>query len=138
MPSGQALLRMADAARAKGVNYIFGDAGYVKRLVYDSAGTCKGVVTADGTTYEADIVLLASGANTATLIDAGQEVVAQCSVICVMKLEPEEIAKYQDIPIIDDFEQGDLYPIPSPPPPPLLRVFDSPMQASSSLRMRTA
>lgn len=106
VPSGQALLRMANAARANGVKYIFGDAGYVKKLVYDSNGTCKGVVAADGTVYEADIVLVASGANTASLIDAKQEVVAQCSVICVMKLEPHEISKYENIPIVDDFEQG--------------------------------
>ncbi|KAJ9145463.1 FAD dependent oxidoreductase [Pleurostoma richardsiae] len=109
-PSGQALLRMANAARANGVKYIFGDAGYIKRLVYDASGTCKGAVAADGTVYEADIVLLASGANTGTLVEAKQEVVAQCSVICVMKLEPEEILKYQNIPIIDDFEQGIIFP----------------------------
>lgn len=56
--------------------------------------------------HQADIVLLASGANTATLVDAKKEVVAQCSVICVMKLEPHEVEKYRNIPIIDDFEQG--------------------------------
>lgn len=99
---------MANAARTNGVKYIFGDAGYVKRLLYNQSGTCTGVVSADGTIYSADIVLLASGANTATLINAKEEVVAQCSVICVMKLEPHEIEKYKNIPIIDDFEQGTL------------------------------
>lgn len=97
---------MANAARAQGVKYICGDAGYVKQLIFGSEGKCEGVVTADGTVYEADIVVLSTGANTATLVDAKEEVVAQTSVICVMKLEPHEIEKYKDIPIIDDFEQG--------------------------------
>ncbi|KAJ5017499.1 L-pipecolate oxidase [Colletotrichum sp. SAR 10_99] len=110
VPSGQALLRMANAAKAQGVKYISGEAGYVKKLLYDSDGTCKGAVAADGSIYTADIVLLATGANTATLVDAKKEVVAQTSVICVMKLEPHEVEKYKDIPIIDDFEQGIIFP----------------------------
>ncbi|KAI8192175.1 L-pipecolate oxidase [Colletotrichum sp. SAR 10_75] len=110
VPSGQALLRMANAAKAQGVKYISGEAGYVKKLLYDSDGTCKGAIAADGSIYTADIVVLATGANTATLVDAKKEVVAQTSVICVMKLEPHEVEKYKDIPIIDDFEQGIIFP----------------------------
>ncbi|KAF6819859.1 fructosyl amino acid oxidase [Colletotrichum plurivorum] len=108
--SGQAVLRMADAARAQGVKYVTGDSGYIKKLLYDSDGTCKGAVAADGTVHEAEIVVLATGANTAALVEASKEVVAQTSVICVMKLEPHEIEKYKDIPIIDDFEQGIIFP----------------------------
>ena len=97
---------MANAARANGVKYVHGDAGYVKRLIYDENGTCKGVITADETNHKADKIVVASGANTATLVEASKEVVAQCSVICVIKLESHEVEKYRDIPIIDDFEQG--------------------------------
>ncbi|KAM0327549.1 hypothetical protein ACHAQA_005840 [Verticillium albo-atrum] len=132
VPSGQALLRMANAARQQGVNYIFGDSGYIKKLFYDRDGTCKGAIAADGTVHQADLVVLSTGANTATLVDgAKMEVVAQTSVICVIQLEPHEIAKYQDIPIIDDFEQGK----------PLLALLSSKLivlQASYSRRMRTA
>lgn len=97
---------MADAARSQGVKYVFGEKGHVKKVFYDRDGTCKGAVSADGTVHQADLVVLATGANTATLVDAKTEVVAQTSVICVIKLEPHEIGKYRDIPIIDDFEQG--------------------------------
>lgn len=97
---------MAKAARAQGVKYVTGDVGYIKKLLYDDDGTCKGAVAADGTIHEADLVVLTTGANTASLVEASKEVVAQTSVICVMKLEPHEIEKYKDIPIIDDFEQG--------------------------------
>ncbi|KAF2019454.1 FAD dependent oxidoreductase [Aaosphaeria arxii CBS 175.79] len=109
VPSGQAVLRMANAARANGVKYTCGDAGYVRKLIYEGT-TCKGVITTDGAKHYADLVLLASGANTATLVEAKEEAEAQCSVICVIKLEPHEVEKYRDIPIIDDFEQGIIFP----------------------------
>ncbi|TDZ21754.1 L-saccharopine oxidase [Colletotrichum orbiculare MAFF 240422] len=110
VPSGQALLRLANAARVRGVEYMSGDAGHVKRLLYDEDGTCTGAVTADGSIYQADMVVLSTGAGTAALVDAKKEVVAQTSVICVMKLEPDEVEKYQGIPIIDDFEQAIIFP----------------------------
>ncbi|OLN96187.1 L-saccharopine oxidase 1 [Colletotrichum chlorophyti] len=110
VPSGQALLKMANAARGQGAKYICGEAGHVKKLLYNSKGTYNGAVSADGTAYQADIVILASGANTAALVESRQEVVAQTSVICVMRLEPHEIHKYKDIPIIDEFEQGIIFP----------------------------
>lgn len=106
VPSGQALLRMANAAKANGVKYITGDSGYVKKLVYDSSGACSGAVAADGTVHTADIVVLSSGANTATLVEAKDEAYAASSAICVIQLEPHEIEKYKNIPIVDDFEQG--------------------------------
>lgn len=101
---------MANAARDQGVQYIFGEKGHVKQLFYDRDGTCKGAIAADGTVHRADVVVLATGANTATLVEAKTEVVAQTSVICVIQLEPHEIEKYRNIPIIDDFDQG------KPPP----------------------
>ena len=106
VPSGQALLRMANAARSNGVKYVFGDSGQVTKLIYGENNTCTGVVSADGTEYFADLVLLATGANTATLVEAKEEVEAQSSAICVIKLEPHEVEKYKDIPIVDEFEQG--------------------------------
>ncbi len=109
VPSGQALLRMANAAKANGVKYVVGTEGHVKKLLYDSKGTCVGTVSENGAVYQADIVILSSGANVATLVEAKEEAEAQTSVICVMKLEPHEVEKYKDIPIIDDFEQGILY-----------------------------
>ncbi|KAI3555051.1 hypothetical protein CABS01_11539 [Colletotrichum abscissum] len=110
VPSGQALLRMANAAKSQGVKYICGESGHAKKLVLDGNGKCEGVLAADGTLHVADIVVLSTGANTATLVDAKKEVVAQTSVICVMKLEPHEIERYKDMPIIDDFEQGIIFP----------------------------
>lgn len=109
VPSGQALLRMALAAQEKGARYITGDAGHIKKLLYDRDGTCTGVVAANGQVHQADMVVVAAGASLPALVEgAGTDVVAQTSAICVMQLEPHEVDKYKDIPIIDDFEQGEL------------------------------
>ncbi|KAK7423739.1 hypothetical protein QQX98_000929 [Neonectria punicea] len=111
VPSGQALLRMARAAHALGARYITGHAGHIKKLVYDRDGTCRGAVAANGEFHTADMVVVAAGASLPALVDgAGTDVTAQTSAICVIQLEPHEIEQYKDIPIIDDFEQGILFP----------------------------
>lgn len=97
---------MAKAAEANGVKYIFGDAGHARRLVYDADNRCIGAICHDGSFHQADVVVVATGANTATLVEAKTEVEAQCSAICVIQLTPEEVVKYKDMPIITNVEQG--------------------------------
>ncbi|CCT71131.1 related to fructosyl amino acid oxidase [Fusarium fujikuroi IMI 58289] len=110
VPSGQALLRMAKAAEKNGAKYITGHAGQIKELLYED-GTCKGAVAANGEIHRADKVIVATGAGLPALVEGARtDVRAETSVICVMKLEPHEIEKYKDIPIIDDFEQGIIFP----------------------------
>ncbi|KAL3593589.1 hypothetical protein FPOAC2_07889 [Fusarium poae] len=111
VPSGQALLRMAKAAEALGVRYITGVSGQIKALVYDENKTCKGAIAANGQYHSADKIIVSAGASLPALIrGARTDVRAETSVICVIKLEPDEIEKYKDIPIIDDFEQGIIFP----------------------------
>ncbi|OAL05184.1 sarcosine oxidase [Phaeosphaeriaceae sp. SRC1lsM3a] len=110
VPSGQALLRMATAAQASGVSYVSGDAGWVKKLLYDHKGTCIGALTHNGQSHLADIVILCTGASTAALIEAKDEIVARSHCVGVIQLTPEEVEKYKDLPIVDDFEQGILFP----------------------------
>ncbi|KAK6698904.1 hypothetical protein SNK03_011658 [Fusarium graminearum] len=110
VPSGQALLRMAKAAEAMGVRYITGASGQIKTLVYDNK-TCKGAIAANGQYHSADKIIVSAGASLPALIKGARtDVRAETSVICVIKLAPDEIEKYKDIPIIDDFEQGIIFP----------------------------
>lgn len=109
VPSGEALLRFASAAQANGVKYISGDAGFAKKLLFEADGACIGVLTANGQAHLADVVILSTGANTATLVDAKDEIVARSHCVGVIQLTPEECEKYKDIPIVDDFEQGELF-----------------------------
>lgn len=102
---------MARAAETNGVKYVCGRSGTAVRLIYDDTSeTCTGVLTADGSTHTADIVILANGAQIPTLIEAKDEVEASGSAVAVIQLTPAEAEKYKDIPIIDDFEQGDSAP----------------------------
>ncbi|CAI7611438.1 FAD dependent oxidoreductase [Penicillium manginii] len=110
VPSGQALLRFAQTAQANGVKYISGDAGFVKQLIYNEAGTCIGALAANRQVHLADVVIICTGANTATLIDSKDEIIARSHCVGVIQLTPEEVIKYKNLPIVDDFEQGILFP----------------------------
>ena len=97
---------MAAAAGASGVQYVTGDRGWAKRLLYNDKGGCIGVVASDGETHAADVVIICTGANTAALVEAKDEIVARSHCVGVIKLTAEEVEKYQTLPIVDDFEQG--------------------------------
>jgi sarcosine oxidase/L-pipecolate oxidase len=55
---------MAAEAAGAGVQYISGDADYVKRLLFNEMGACLGAQATSGTMHFADI---AAGANATTL-----------------------------------------------------------------------
>lgn len=98
---------MASAAQGNGVEYIVGEAGHIKELWYDEDGSCRGAIAANGKVHQADLVVVAAGANLPALVDgAKSDVVAKTSAICVIQLESHEIEEYRDIPIIDNFEKG--------------------------------
>lgn len=101
---------MAKEARTEGVEYITGNDGYVTKLLYDDNNTCVGALTASGKAHFADIVIVANGANIPALVDAKDESIATAGCLVVIKLTPEEIKKYKDMPIIDDMEHGMMTP----------------------------
>jgi sarcosine oxidase/L-pipecolate oxidase len=78
----------------------------VKNLLFDQAGDCIGVASANGSTYHADVVILATGAQTGSLINAENELTAKAMCIATVQLTPEEAAKYRSLPMVDHFEQG--------------------------------
>lgn len=109
VPSGQALLRFAQAAQANGVKYISGDSGYVKKLLFNEQGECIGALSANGQAHLADIVIVCTGANTAALVEAKDEIIARSHCVGVIQLTHEEAEKYKGLPIVDDFEQGMIH-----------------------------
>ncbi|PLB46273.1 putative fructosyl amino acid oxidase [Aspergillus steynii IBT 23096] len=108
--SGEALRRMALAAQANGVQYISGDRGYVRKLVFSTEG-CRGVVTQDGTTYEADVVIVAAGAWTPSLVDVGGQLTAKGHAVAHIQLTPDETRHYRSLPILDNLELGYFLPV---------------------------
>ena len=80
----------------------------MQKLLFDDKGTCIGALSNNGEAHVADVVVLCTGANTAALIDAKDEIVARSHCVGIIRLSPDEIEKYQDLPVVDDFEQGAL------------------------------
>ncbi|KAK2806203.1 hypothetical protein FQN50_005926 [Emmonsiellopsis sp. PD_5] len=108
--SGEALKRMAEASQKNGVQYISGDAGYVRNLTYSASGECTGVVTKDGTRHSADAVILAAGAWVPSLIDVGGQLVSKGHCVAHIQLTPSETEHYSALPILDNLELGYFFP----------------------------
>lgn len=88
------------------MKYVSGDAGYVKQLLFNAQGECIGALSANGQIHLADIVIVCTGANTAALVEAKDEIIARSHCVGVIQLTLEEAEKYKGLPIVDDFEQG--------------------------------
>ena len=101
------MLRLALAAQSNGARYIHGHDGNVKELLFDQDGNCTGAVTAAGKIYQADIIILAAGAQTAALADVENELTAKAMCIATIQLTPKEVRRYNNLPMVDHFEQGE-------------------------------
>ncbi|RAK93702.1 fructosyl amino acid oxidase [Aspergillus costaricaensis CBS 115574] len=108
--AGEALRRMAVAAQEQGVDYISGEEGWVKRLLFDEEKRCTGVITADGSTHVADLVVVAAGAWTPTLLDVAGQLTAKGHSVAHIQLSPAETAHYSALPIMDNLELGYFFP----------------------------
>ncbi len=78
----------------------------MKQLLYDEKGICIGALAENGQAHLADLVIVCTGANTAALVDAKNEIVARSHCVGVIQLTSEEAERYKNLPIVDDFEQG--------------------------------
>lgn len=123
VPSGEALLRLALAAQANGVSYVHGISGQAIKLLYDDSDRCIGVLSGDGTAHLADVVLVAAGAQTGALIDVENELVARSMCVATIQLTPEEVKKYENLPMVTHFEEGKGYPFSILPAREFLTTF---------------
>lgn len=105
-----ALTQLAQAAMKNGVEYKDGAQGHAVQLLYDESGRCVGAKTADESAYFADIVILAAGAAAATLLDLKGQLVAKGHTVGHMRTSPEEVKKYEKMPIVAHLEGGLLFP----------------------------
>ncbi|KAJ5716331.1 FAD dependent oxidoreductase [Penicillium malachiteum] len=109
--AGQALECMTTVAQQQGVEYISGEKGYVRKLVlHDSSLECKGVICADGTRHDADLVIIATGAWTPSLIDLQGQLTAKGHGVAHIQLTPAETKHYGAMPILDNLELGYFFP----------------------------
>lgn len=103
----EGLVRMAKEAMNSGVKYVSGGAGHATQILYDEHQTCIGVKCADGTTYFGDKIVLAAGAAAGSLLDLQGQIVAQGHTIGHIRLTPDEVKRYKNMPVIDHLEGGE-------------------------------
>ena len=83
--------------------------GDVERVLYSTASgksKASGVAFADGTTLEADLVVLATGAWSSKLVDLRGRAVATGQAIAYMRISDEEQRELENLPTILNFATG--------------------------------
>ncbi|OQE40850.1 hypothetical protein PENCOP_c005G00303 [Penicillium coprophilum] len=83
--------------------------GDVEHVLYDTNGAkpkATGVVLTDGSTLEADLVVLATGAWTSKLVDLRGRAVATGQAIAYMQISDEEQRELENLPTILNFATG--------------------------------
>ena len=82
--------------------------GTAERLVTDPDDPAKvtGARLQDGTVLSAELVVVAAGAWTTSLVDMDSQVAATGQVMAYMKLTPEEHARLRDIPVMLNLSTG--------------------------------
>lgn len=83
--------------------------GDVERVLYSTDGAkpkATGVVLTDGSTLEADLVVLATGAWTSKLVDLRGRAVATGQAIAYMRISDEEQRELESLPTILNFATG--------------------------------
>ncbi|RDW85812.1 hypothetical protein BP5796_04137 [Coleophoma crateriformis] len=101
--------KKAIEAIGAGVKHIHGDSGYVKQLLFDADSTCVGAVCSDGSVYFADVIILATGAAAAGLLDMKGQLVAEGYTVGYVQLTPDEVERYKNIPIVDHLDNDTDY-----------------------------
>ncbi|EIW80713.1 FAD dependent oxidoreductase [Coniophora puteana RWD-64-598 SS2] len=95
-----------DKVKSLGANVTPGKT--VTSLVKDG-GRTSGVICSDGTTYRADVVVLALGAWSSSAVPElklDERCLAAGQTVATVQLEPEEFLHYKDCPVTLDFRTG--------------------------------
>jgi sarcosine oxidase/L-pipecolate oxidase len=90
----------------RGVSFIVGAQGTVKKINYDAEGKARSVQTASGLEVPADLVIAAAGAWTAGLAPLEQATISTSQIIGFIHLTDEEAAKLRDLPIYVNLSTG--------------------------------
>ncbi|KAH9902019.1 putative fructosyl amino acid oxidasesarcosine oxidase [Xylariomycetidae sp. FL2044] len=77
----------------------------VQRLIIEN-GTAKGVKLTDGTAIRADLVILAAGPWSNTLLDLRDQITSTGHEVAWLKLSPELAERYKNMPITTNFTTG--------------------------------
>ncbi|PVI07354.1 fructosyl peptide oxidase [Periconia macrospinosa] len=94
-------------SKEQGVRFGVGSAGSFRKPLFASDDvTCVGVETVDGTKYYGDKVIISAGAWTPTLVDLEDQCCSKAWVYAHIRLTPNEIAEYQNMPVVYNGDVG--------------------------------
>ncbi len=103
----EALRIMGNEAARLGVNFATGTSATMQSLLLDDQQGVIGVVAEDGTQWNADRIVLCTGAWSDALIDTEGQLEAKCWTLAHIQLTPEECAEFKDIPVVMNLEEGE-------------------------------
>ncbi|KAK2068905.1 hypothetical protein P8C59_003520 [Phyllachora maydis] len=111
-----------DECVRRGVSFIGGEAGTVRRLLYRADGTVMAAETASGLVVEADVFVVAAGAWTAGLVSLGQATISTGQIVAFLKLRgKEEEQRFSKLPIYINLSTG-WFVFPTHPDTKLLKI----------------
>lgn len=102
----KAIAGLRDECIAQGVSFVSGRAGTVIDFDRNASGAIRAVRTLAGTEVSGDLFILAAGAWAASLVPMQNSTLATGQVLAFIRLSPEEMAKYQQLPIYVNFATG--------------------------------
>ncbi|TRM69123.1 FAD dependent oxidoreductase [Schizophyllum amplum] len=105
--ASQGLELLTEEARTLGAKILTGKT--VGQLIRKD-GQTKGVICTDGSTYEASLVVLATGAWTGSAFNADLDCTPMCTAtgqsVAMVQLTEEEAVQYRKCPVVLDFSSG--------------------------------
>lgn len=104
--AAKAVSQLRDDCFELGVSFIAGRSGTVIDFETDSKKSIKAALTLDGNRVIGDHFILSTGAWTSGLVSMYNSVLSTGHVIGYVKLTPEEIQKYESLPIYANFSTG--------------------------------
>ncbi|KAF2189006.1 FAD-dependent oxidoreductase [Zopfia rhizophila CBS 207.26] len=94
-----------------GVEFVSGVSGTVDKFLRAEDGqTVTGVVTAEGTNWYADKIILAAGSYCDTLLDFEGQLEAVAYVVTHLRMTEDQYRRYKDLPVIDISRRGYSFP----------------------------
>lgn len=102
----KAIASLRDECVIQGVSFVSGRAGTVVGFDRNTSGTIRAARTLAGTEVLADLFILAAGAWAASLVPMYNSTLSSGQVLAYLRLSPEEMVKYQRLPIYVNFATG--------------------------------
>ncbi|KIV94241.1 hypothetical protein PV10_02025 [Exophiala mesophila] len=102
----KAVVSLRDECVLRGVSFLSGRAGTVVKFDRDTSGTIRAAKTLAGTEVLGDLFILSAGAWAASLVPMYNSTLSTGQVLAYLRLSPEEMKKYEQMPIYVNFGTG--------------------------------